>query len=196
MKLLAVGSIITILLESLVAPSLVAADSTDQVRTKFFQGTACPGVSPGDVMVKVGPICIDVYEASIWDSLTDGTQINASACTPNGNDCTAVFARSVANVIPTANITWFQAQQACANSGKRLLTNAEWQMAAAGTPDGSTSSCNTNSGAASHAAPTGSFGDCVSNHGIHDMVGNLTEWVADWVRCRQHVVPPCSTPTI
>lgn len=30
-------------------------------------------------------------------------------------------------------MSWFVAQQAALNSGKRLLTNAEWQGAAAGT---------------------------------------------------------------
>ena len=128
-------------------------------------------------MVKVGPLCVDVYEASLWNSMTGGSPADPSACNANGNNCTNIFARSVAGVTPTATITWFQAQQACANAGKRLLTNAEWQMAAAGTPDDSTS-CNTNSGS---DANTGAFAGCVSNHGVNDMVGNLSEWVADWV---------------
>jgi formylglycine-generating enzyme required for sulfatase activity len=36
---------------------------------------------------------------------------------------------------PALYLTWFQAQQACMSVGKRLPTNAEWQAAAAGTPD-------------------------------------------------------------
>ena len=135
--------------------------------------------------MKVGPLCVDVYEASLWDSVTGGRQVAASRCDADGNDCTTIFARSVAAVRPSATITWFQAQQACANAGKRLLTNAEWQMAAAGTPDGSTDSCNTSGGDVMLTVPgvanTGSFGGCVSNHGVNDMVGNLSEWVADWV---------------
>jgi hypothetical protein len=163
-------------------PAPPAADTPDQVRAKFFQGTACPGNDATDKMVKVGPLCVDVYEASVWSAITGGTEFGASngnyPCTADGQNCTNVFARSVAGVTPSSFITWFQAQQACANAGKRLLTNAEWQMAAAGTPDGSTTSCNTNSGA---VAPTGSFAGCVSNYGVQDMVGNLFEWVADWV---------------
>jgi formylglycine-generating enzyme required for sulfatase activity len=46
-----------------------------------------------------------------------------------------VYAASVPGVLPSACITWFQSQQACLLSDKRLLTNAEWQAAAAGTPD-------------------------------------------------------------
>src|SRR5262245_11671340 len=46
-----------------------------------------------------------------------------------------VYAVSIPGVLPTACVTWFQASQACALSGKRLLRNEEWQRAAAGTPD-------------------------------------------------------------
>lgn len=155
-------------------------DTPDQVRDKFFQGTACLGNDPSDIMVKVGPLCVDVYEASLWSSFTGGSPVAASTCNANGNDCTNIFARSVAAVTPSATITWFQAQQACANAGKRLLTNAEWQMAAAGTPDGSTASCNTNNPFPKDPT-TGFFSACVSNHAVQDMVGNVWEWVADWV---------------
>jgi hypothetical protein len=161
-------------------------DTPDQVRAKFFAGTACPGNDAADVLVKVGNICVDVYEASVWSGPTGGTQYGVVSgdypCNANGNDCTTIYARSVAGVVPSRFITWFQAAQACRNAGKRLLTNAEWQMAAAGTPDpnnagNGTTTCNTNT---ADPTNTGSTGDCVSNAGVGDMVGNLEEWVADW----------------
>src|SRR5437870_5264985 len=170
--------------------------------------TTCPPDS-----VNVGPTCVDTYEASVWDlhgdatllskvkagtvtlsDLTGGgaTQVSpSSGCTPafaasfdgTGNWTAPLYAVSVAGVDPTACATWFQAEQACRLSGKRLLTNQEWQAAAAGTPDpgsaddGSTT-CVTNSAG---PANTGSRSNCKSNWGAFDMVGNVWEWVADWV---------------
>ena len=163
--------------------------------------------------VKVGNICVDTYEASVWEipasetalinkvkkgtamlaNLTaDGVQrgvgtANDYPCSPNGNDCNTIYAVSIAGVKPSANLTWFQAQQACGNAGKRLLRNGEWQMAAAGTPDPGTDNdstdCNiTNDGfPANDPVNTGSRSLCVSRWGAFDMVGNVNEWVEDWV---------------
>jgi hypothetical protein len=186
--------------------------------------------------VPVGPVCVDKYEASIWQipaaSLTTwsgkglikkiqkgkvklselgaggATQLSpSSSCSP-GFDSTfsytgnwtpvagtnpptpGIYAVSVAGVHPTACVSWFQAAQACRLAGKRLLTNAEWQDAAAGTfdpgsNDGTTNSkCNTsgedvrNTGSAGGTA--GGPDSCISNWGAQDMVGNVAEWVADW----------------
>jgi hypothetical protein len=138
----------------------------------------CPTLDPTDEMVRVGGVCIDKYEASLWDAPVGGNLITgAIPCSPTGRNCTNIYARSVAGVPPRFSVTWFQAQQALANSGKRLPTNAEWQMAAAGTPD-HPGPCNTDSGTTWN---TGSNPGCISNHGAFDMVGNLREWVADWV---------------
>jgi hypothetical protein len=141
-----------------------------------FSADCNQGLAAGDVMVRVGSVCVDRYEASIWDAPTGGNQITgAIPCNANGQNCTNIFARSVAGVTPSRSITWFQAQQALANSGKRLPSNAEWQMAVAGTPD--STACNVNTGS---LASTGANAGCVSNRGVNDMVGNLWEWVADW----------------
>jgi formylglycine-generating enzyme required for sulfatase activity len=91
---------------------------------------------------------------------------------------------SIPGVHPTECVTWFQAQQACANSRKRLPSNGEWQLAVAGTPEGAagddgSTQCNTST--AGDAVNTGSRSACVSNYGAFDMVGNVGEWVADWV---------------
>ena len=114
-----------------------------------------------------------------------GTTSNDYApCMNNGQNCANdIYAVSLPSEIPSAFITWFQAQEACANAGKRLPTSAEWQVGANGTPDPGpddhATDCNTFSSLA--VAPTGSRSKCVSARGAFDMVGNLYEWVADWV---------------
>jgi len=108
----------------------------------------------GDTMVRVGSVCVDKYEASISGGV----------------------ARSLPNVAPAAGVNYFQAADACVKAHKRLLTNAEWQMAATGTPLGG-SGCN----GSGTLANTGASASCVSSYGVMDMAGNVSEWVADIV---------------
>jgi formylglycine-generating enzyme required for sulfatase activity len=105
-------------------------------------------------------------------------------CTHDGQNCVDdIYAVSLPSVLPSAFITWFQAQEACANAGKRLPTSAEWQVGANGTPDPGpddhATTCNTANTATTTL--TGSRSRCVSARGAFDMVGNVAEWVADWV---------------
>jgi formylglycine-generating enzyme required for sulfatase activity len=157
-----------------------------------------------------GTVCMDKYEASVW-RVTDpavegaklvkkiqqgkatlrdleaaepvGSGLDYGQCLEGGQTCPDIFAVSLAGVQPSAFITWFQAQQACKNSRKRLPTSAEWQAAVAGTPDAGPDNTNAtcNTAAATTRVPAGSRSACVSFDGAFDMVGNLREWVADWV---------------
>ena len=111
------------------------------------------------------------------------TRNDYAPCAKSGQNCgDDIYAVSLPGVTPSGFITWFQAQEACANAGKRLPTNAEWQVGANGTPDpgpdNGTTDCNTQSGA---APLTGDRASCVSARGAFDMVGSVAEWVADWV---------------
>lgn len=152
----------------------------------YYYASSGAGSCPAD-MTAVGSLCVDTYEASLWDAATGGAQLSPAGaapfypCSEDGSDCgdngvnAAIFARSEAGVIPAARPTWYQAAVACANVGKRLPTAAEWQMAASGTPADGTI-CNSNGGALGN---TGALAGCISAAGTFDMVGNLWEWTAD-----------------
>ena len=76
-----------------------------------------------DEMVKVGDFWLDRYEASAWARADcSGVQFGVSepdypsGFPSNGNASQRVYACSVADVTPSASLTWFQAVQACAAS--------------------------------------------------------------------------------
>lgn len=162
--------------------------------------------------VQVGTLCLDKYEASVWEipagsrivkkvaagkiasasQLAGATQRGVAAddygpgCPDDGSAaCAGLYAVSIPGVVPAKHVTWFQAVALCANAGKRLPTNQEWQLAALGTPDtggaddGATT-CNTDDVGGVGAVPAGSRSACVSARGAFDAAGNVSELVADW----------------
>lgn len=145
-----------------------------------------PAAPCPDVMVLVGDTCVDRWKASVWDTpACDGSGVAFGVEAPDypagfpasGDWTTPVYACSLEGVVPAGNLTWFQAAQACALSGKRLCTNAEWQVAVSGTPS-DVDDCALEAG---RPVPTGAYAACVSRWGTHDQVGIRWEWTADWV---------------
>ena len=146
---------------------------------------------PGATTINTGLVKkIQKGKATAADLAAGGaTQLGAAGddyapCADSGQNCADdIYAVSLPGATPSAYVTWFRAQAACENARKRLPSNAEWQAAVAGTPDpgpdNEATDCNT--GVPYALTATGSRSNCKSTRGAFDMVGNLWEWVADWV---------------
>ncbi len=164
---------------------VAGAGCMDKYEASVWRVTDPLGVNRALVKkIQQGKATVSLLAAVGAKQLGVGNADDYAPCADSGQNCANdVYAVSVPAVKPSANITWFQAQAACENAGKRLPSNAEWQAAVAGTPDpggdDGTTDCNTAS--AFKAVATGSRAACVSARGAFDMVGNLYEWVADWV---------------
>jgi formylglycine-generating enzyme len=153
-----------------------------------------------------GSFCIDRFEASLELVGADGSSTPWSPYFNPGPQ--RVVARSLRGAVPQGYINGEQAKRACAEAGKRLCTDAEWQRACSG-PDGTTYPYGAtreagvcNDSRSRHPAVelfgsvtnldspcinqlpdsverTGAHTGCVTAEGAMDMMGNLHEWTAD-----------------
>lgn len=175
-----------------------ASPSLPDCPDDYIKDTSSIGITVcsrnGDEIVKVGTgrsaFWIDRYEASLWSNPSGtGNRYGASGYdypsgfAQNGQITTVIFALSRKAVLPSGSLTWFQANEACRASGKRLPRSDEWLAAARGTIDpgisnGTAGTCVTQ---ASGPRVTGNAQQCVSAWGAEDMVGNLDEPMSEWL---------------
>lgn len=117
-------------------------------------------------------LCIDMYEVSPSDTCPVATPTNA-ADTQKNVEASACRAESVESVTPWRFVNLTQAQQVCARAGKRLMNNDEWYRLSSSIADVSSCVLDTNT---NQALPTGSTA-CVTPGGVHDLIGNVWEWI-------------------
>jgi len=168
-----------------------------------FEGGAPgePNEKPAHI-VKVAPFWIDRTEVTVEDMRGC---INRGACNVRlGTGPLCTFGRAEPR-LPVNCVPWQSADAYCRAVGKRLPSEAEWELAASGGrsrffPWGTTQptctlavtllnnragvSCSTRGPAAVGARPKGA-----SYFGVEDMSGNVEEWVADWYADRYEVRP-------
>jgi formylglycine-generating enzyme len=148
---------------------------------------------------------IDKYEVTVS---AYAQCMGAGSCgEPEGTQETCNYGKGGRHEHPVNCVSWNQAKAYCEYAGKRLCTAAEWERAARG-HDGNvypwgheTPTCETavmTSGAtpcsSTGTAPVGSVPAGMSPSGVHDMAGNVSEWVGDWYLQDYYYQAPSNDP--
>lgn len=105
---------------------------------------------------------------------------------------------------PVVNVSWYEAAAYCAWADCRLPTEGEWEyVARAGTgrkypwgekdPDDSRANYD---GGPGDATPVGLYPGGATPDGIHDMAGNVWEWIADWYDSDYYSKLPLDEPAV
>ena len=183
-----------------VMSAAVMAAGTPLDMVYISSGYAMMGAEYGDLtaesntkpyhLVYLDPFYIDIQEVSNADY---AVCVAAGMCrepeTFASKTRADYYTNSMYASFPVVNVTWQDAADYCAFVEKRLPTEAEWERAARGIADnrrypwgsGSPKSYNMNiSLIPGDTERVNIYTEGLSPYGAADMLGNVSEWVADW----------------
>jgi len=171
-----------------------------------------PGLGEDDEspvrVVSLSPFEIDRTEVTVghyWEC------VRAGICAAPTNDTSQTEAHYLNDPAfdnhPIINIPWAEANRYCGWRGKRLPTEAEWEMAAGWDAergakllwpwgnDPVQSQANVATTSAGETTTVGTFSEDSSPVGALDMGGNVSEWVSDWYKVDYYSLADDTDPT-
>ncbi len=179
-------------------------------QTGCVSGQTCNGDDPAR-LVYLGPsethvdrteVSVRAYKVFVTNGGTPPSNLSSATRAQYYNEPTGAF-----DSFPVIYVTHDQASQFCAWAGKRLPTEAEWEIAARGNdgrlyPWGGTApTCDL-----ANYKGTGCVGDTseitsnpaqmtASTFGLFNMAGNVVEWTGDWYGAYDTTNQPVQNPT-
>ncbi|HUU03593.1 MAG TPA: MopE-related protein [Myxococcota bacterium] len=140
----------------------------------------CDGATDEDIPLADEMIQLDAGSGAFWIDKWESSRPDASASERGYN---TAYACSRGGVLPWDDVSWDEAQTACAARGKRLCTDSEWHFACAGASDlqfpygdnYQAATCN-EFDQNQAVLPGGQLSSCASPSGVLDLSGNVSEW--------------------
>ncbi|HEU0029926.1 MAG TPA: formylglycine-generating enzyme family protein [Kofleriaceae bacterium] len=168
--------------------------------------------------VRISAFELDRFEVTVddfarWLQLTSAPVVAALPGVTYDPATKRYSAKPGQEKLPIVGVTWHAASAYCAALGKRLPTEAEWELAARGVarrrfPWGSEVPACTEvvyargdgqvceRASAVYGDPVGSASRDVTPEGVHDLGGNVSEWTADAAGERPTCQGPCVDPRL